>query len=222
MKEKSWTRTDRLLMAALVVLVILLTLVLALRETAWTRQDQELKKLAQENSAAWSAEMDRLIGEEDYLGYEQFTAAHRIGTDQEAYRRFYPLDYMIGQFTAVYSDFVQVIYPRDDYVKSYTTESFCENLDRFYKVTEWDYWVQSGQTSREKEIRAAAEGMDGQIQALLRAHLGLSAEDAASLRGMKKAKRDELLQERINSLREQSPEDTEAEEEDQNDEENVH
>ena len=85
-------------MAALVVLVILLTLVLALRETAWTRQDQELKKLAQENSAAWSAEMDRLIGEEDYLGYEQFTAAHRIGTDQEAYRRFYPLDYMIGQF----------------------------------------------------------------------------------------------------------------------------
>lgn len=222
LNTKNEQTLDKVLAGVLAVLVIALALVLAARETAYTRQENALKKEAQANSAAWTQAMDRLIEEEDYLGYAAFTAARKITTDREEYRDYYAVDYMIDQFTTVYRDFVQVIYPRDDYVKSYTMESFYEDLDRFYTVTEWEYWASFGEAEHESEILSAAEGMDRQMQALLRTHFGLSKKDAASLRTMKKAKRDGLLEERITALREQSPEDAETEEEAEENEENVH
>ncbi len=197
----STTRSYGVLYARIILMVILAAgiiaaAVIATHSYSFRRLRQE--KDAVRNAAAYTQEMDELLEQEDYLKFSEFCQAHNISAYAKGYEKYELIITAARQYEYFYGNLAEIIYAGESRTIDYVVESMADNLDYFYRNTtgermEQDYW----KNFDEDQTRAAFEGMNAQVDQLLQTYLGLTEEEADSMRTLSKSRRSLLIEEHL-------------------------
>lgn len=164
-----------------------------------------MKGRAERNWEEYSAHLDQLILEEDYIALSAFAQENYIDAYESPYEKYVSVLRAADQYTYLYDTILSVyaqIQKEEQWEDTSTyAKRLGEQLNYFYDALDMErYSYYQGADSQSNQ--AALERMEETATVLLQAYCGLTPEDGAELKDLTPAKRMVLLEERLSALEE--------------------
>lgn len=180
------------------VLIVLILVFFAVGSNAWEINRQIRKSSAKRNYEEYSRMMDEYLAEGDFLKFYSFCEHMGIRSYDSVYEEKYG---NIINACSWYKSVYELLYDfagfdADDSV-SHVTEMTGDALDSFYKYYRNDDFSYTGRDGESELYRKTLDDMERNIELILSTYCGLTKEEAAAFPEMSKAKRDILLEEKL-------------------------
>jgi len=182
-----------------VIIVILLIAIVAMGVIA--SESYSIRRHMEKTNSAKHVEeymeiMDAYLAEEDYLSFDAFCDAHYIGGYDDSYTEYRPVILTATQYSTISYYLMKIVTATNRENQERYLGYMADSVEYFYKymdIEQFEYYEGAVCEENEQRLRQMEESM----QMLFRTYLGLSAEDAASLKEMSHAKRMVLIEESL-------------------------
>ena len=184
-------------MVILAVLVILSVSLFVLADNAYTLMRNWERSQSTKKYNEYSQILDEYLGEENFRAFVTFCEAHNLETYQGAYAAKYANIIWISRY------YVQLMDYLSDYAfpKRYTTQQQAEwvadEMEYFYRYLDQapiSYYVE---VVEDPVVTQAIETMEKNVEQFLTVYCGFTREEAQSVREMSNARRQLLLEEKL-------------------------
>ncbi len=180
------------------ILIVLILVFFAVGANAWEINREIKKKSAEKKFEEYSLVLDGYLEDGDYLEFNTFCETKGLYTYDSVYREKY------GEIINAcfrYADAYKALFDfagfdEDDSV-SYVTEMTGDALDFFYKYYLNENLFYTDREEEPEQYRRALDGMERNIELILSVYCGFTQEEAAAFPEMSKARRNILLEEKL-------------------------
>lgn len=178
------------------VLVVLILVVLFVTRSAYAikRNIHDLQSKRYEKE--YTETMDQYLEEEDYLGFHAFCEARDIRVYTEGYESYAVIMRAADHYAYIYDNLFEMMEAEAESLKDSRMESLAAYCDNFAKARENmdSYPVDEAYTEQ------VLQRMEEDVEALLRAYLGLTKEEAEGFSKLSKAQRMVLLEQKYEEM----------------------
>ena len=176
------------------VLLFLLIVSFALRGSSYSIARSLKTSDAKKHAAEYTAQMDALLEEGRYLEFSEFCEYHQLDTYYKGpFEKYGALRTASRYFLQVYTDIATFRMP-GEYTNDRLPGYLAESLNNYYRYTGEEQISNFAECDTEQTWDAVA-GMDRQLAGMLTGCLGISQEEAESLRSQKEARRSLIIEE---------------------------
>ena len=198
-REKTTGYTEITVRVVILSILIVLTLVFyAVGSNSWEIRREIRKSSAKRHYAEYSQIMDEYLAEGDFLKFYSFCEYKGIRSYDSVYREKYgEIMSACSWYRNAYEYLIDfACFDADDSVNQ-VTEMTGDALDYFYKYYRNDVGIYTGRDGEPELYRKTLDDMERNIELILSVYCGFSKEEAAAFPEMSKAKRNILLEEKL-------------------------
>ena len=179
----------RVIICALLVIFSILLLVLGGNAYSFIYSVQS--KNADAHAAEYSKILDQYLEEENFQAFSRFIQEKGIRTYGDVYGKYSKVRSLADTYNSVWNDILDLYNPPAYSEFDRRLDMFSDDLDYFYNALERETWNEG----EDAEIYlTAADRMEENVQLLIRTYLGLTDEQAQSLKSLSKGRRAVLIE----------------------------
>ena len=184
--------TVRVIVCALLVIFSILLLVLGGNAYSFIYSVQS--KNADAHVAEYSKILDQYLEEENFQAFSRFIQEKGIRTYGDVYGKYSKVRSLADTYNSVWNDILDLYNPPAYSEFDRLLDMFSDDLDYFYNALERETWNEG----EDAEIYlTAADRMEENVQLLIRTYLGLTDEQAQSLKSLSKGRRAVLIEDAL-------------------------
>lgn len=148
------------------------------------------KRTSEQRVEEYSQELDGLLEEEDYLGFNSFCEYHMLDTSEGGtYEEYWAVRLASGEFTEVYTSLARAVMPGSEDPQTAIGE-LASHLKTFYEQCAWG-------ESENTKLAEAVPGMKRQVRQLIQTYADCEEEEVLTLERMDEDSLLSWLQEHI-------------------------
>lgn len=176
--------------AALIVLLIIMALNLDPYEMNKRRKTAD----ANRNYEVYTAQIEEYLANRDYIALYSFCSDHELRFNDK-YKLYDEIFSSVSRYEMIYWGLQQLVFTTDDSRELYSLKSLSRNINEFYNDLDNHYFW----TEDTDKVDAVNSEIEEDILVLLRRYLGLSREEADSLKTLSDSKRTVLIEQAIDA-----------------------
>lgn len=152
------------------------------------------KRNAAKNYNEYVEQMETYLADRDYIALSVFSSQHQLDYNDD-YKLYREILYGANDYKSVYKGILEAAFATKDTTNMYYASELSKNLNRFYDQIKND----SMQRYAEDPDKTAAvySEMEEELQVLLKKYIGLTEEEAKSLRDLSRSRRTVLIEQKL-------------------------
>lgn len=184
-------------LAAIAVLIgILIFMVISL--DPYTMNERKQKRLAKSNYDTYVAQIEQYLEDRDYVALASFDRIHQLDYNDD-YKGYREIFYNVSYYTSLYRGLQELAFVNQNNSKyMYYAQEVSKYLNQLYEEMGRDLntdWV-----LEPEKTKGFYEEMQEETSILLQRYLGLSKEEADSLRGLSKSRRTVIVEQALDKV----------------------
>lgn len=180
------------------VLIVLIIGFFAAGSNAWEILWQMKKSDGKKNFEEYSQILDGYLENEDYLAFDAFCSVKGIYSYDSPYReRYHNIIAACGYYEEAYRGLLEFAGFDERNSVSQISEATGNSLDNFYQYYLNEDFLYTGGEPEPEDFRRILDNMERDIELILVTYCGFTEEEAASFPKLSKAKRNVILEEKL-------------------------
>ena len=198
-QDKTSGYTEAVVRVIILAVLAVLSLVFFIAgRNAWEIMWKAEQIGAERHFEEYSRILDEYLEEEDYLMFNAFCEERGIRSYDSAYEEKYgEIIYACSCYASAYEYVYEYALLEDAENMEHAAEYAGDMLDYFYGLYRNEDFRHTGGRDEPEEYRKVLDSMERKLKQILTAYCGVTAEEAAMLPEMSKAKRNMFLEERL-------------------------
>lgn len=153
------------------------------------------KSAAKKNREAYIAQLDEYLENRDYAAFSAFCRIHELDYNDD-FKQYRGIVNAAANYSYIYRGLQELAYATDKNLSNgYYLNEISKHINSFYEDTGHDYYTRTAEDP--EKVQAVIDGMEQDFKVLLMRYLGLTGEEADSLRTLSKSKRTVLIEQAL-------------------------
>ena len=184
-----------------IVALIIASIWCAAHADSWSVRNARRTREANSSREAFTQRIEEYLDAGDYMGLSSFSEYYDLMSNDH-YRKYYAVLWAVSDYSRIYKSVAAVVYADPDKAAkdglSYEINRIAQSLKNYYENAGPGKYSWDERIDQEKAAEVIGR-LDGDISALMAAHLGISQEEADSLRSLSDGTRTLIIEEAVHA-----------------------